>query len=470
MIERTVGQAADLRLVEANALGLSIPKTALEVSKLHPDIVVVNTSPLDRWICPYPSIQQPKSLLDSIRQAVPSARLVVLGPHVTVFPESSMKEMSSADIGIVGEPDRPISEIVSSIVSGEEVSDIPGIVYRQDSGDLGVNQGKCMENLDENPIPLYSMMHLEPYQRFGYYTSDLYRFPGLSTFILSSRGCPFKCAFCSLYIHGNGFRARTADNVVDEIELLTNESGVGIVRFQDPEFSIDRKRAERICGMILERGIQVAWSAEIRYSSVDRDLLELMKESGCYQLNYGLESANQEILDKVGKKQDLGQAEEAIRWSSRIGIHASNNLIFGLPGENQATLDETLRFAERLWRLPKISFARASISIPYPNTPLYQMGIEDGLFEPISSWSEFPKVLRASGQIGTEFRNIKDVDRAIRTFNTKLRKIEWSSLYGKHFWLKPRYLTNVVLPGTRKRFKLRMPGSRRSSGVSGANG
>jgi radical SAM superfamily enzyme YgiQ (UPF0313 family) len=273
--------------------------------------------------------------------------------------------------------------------------------------------------------------------------------------MLSSRGCPFACGFCALYIHRRGFRARSPGNVVDEIEYLVNEHGVGVLRFQDPEFSIDQRRTARICEMIIERGIKVAWSAETRYGSVDRDILELMRDSGCYQLNYGLESASQRILDNVGKKQDVEEAEEAITRTSDIGIHASNNLIFGLPGETKQTMEETLRFTRRMWKLPRVSFARASLSVPYPQTSIYNMGVEEGKFEPISSWGEFPSVLSSSGQIGTEFGDLHEVVREIRVFNREIGRMGWVSSYGENFWLNPRFILKVAAPGIIRSMKRR---------------
>jgi len=448
-----------MSLLEANALRLTIEETARRAAVFDPDLVVVNTSAFDRWICPYPSIEMPSSLLDLIRSHCPSSKLVVIGPHITVFPSSSMEEMPSADIGVIGEPESPVVKIAQELASDKDPAGITGTIERNGSEVVRQNPPNGLNgNLDENPMPLYRIMPLEPYQPYGYFKSELYHFPGLSTFILSSRGCPFSCGFCALYIHRRGFRARSPVNVVDEIELLVNEFGVGVLRFQDPEFSIDRRRTVRICETIIERGIEVAWSAETRYGSVDRDLLELMRDSGCYQLNYGLESASQRILDKVGKKQDVEEAEEAITRTSDIGIHASNNLIFGLPGETQQTLEETLRFTGRMWKLPRVSFARASLSVPYPETLIYDRGVEEGRFEPIHSWKEFSRVLKASGQIDTEFNNLNEVLYNIRMFNREIGRMNWVSSYGEYYWLNPLFIARVAAPGIIRVLRKRLQG------------
>ncbi len=456
MLRRGLGEGVDLALLEANAAQLSVEETARRIAAQRPDVVVLNTAAFDRWICPYPSVKVPAQLLDATRALLRNVTLVVIGPHVTVFPESAMQEMGSADIGVVGEPEAPVWELVAAIASGNEPLDIPGTVVRLGPRDVELNPPARTVDLDENPFPLYEIMPLSPYQKFGYYKSDLYSFQGLSTFILSSRGCPFGCAFCALYIHRRGFRSRSPGNVVDELELLYRDHGVRIVRFQDPEFSIDRARTARICEMIIERGIQIAWSAETRYSSVDADLLELMKRSGCYQLNYGLESASQEVLDRIGKKQTVEEAEQSIRWTSSAGIHASNNLLFGLPGESKDTIEATLEFAQRMSRLPRVTFARPSLSVPYPKTPLYEMGVEDGVFDPIDSWREFPTIIRASGQIRTEFKTMRDVLRGIRRFKARIRRVEWSSRYGRMFWLNPAYYSRVVAPALLKRLSSRV--------------
>lgn len=454
MVHRSMGQNIGLALLEANARRLSVEETVREATKSEPDIVVLNTTAFDRWICPYPSIESPSLLLRALRSSLPDAKLVVIGPHVTVFPQRSMVDMPEADMCVIGEPEGPVSRLVSSLTEGEEVPEIAGTATRF-GDEVRVNPPGPLGSLDDDPIPLYPIMPLDPYQRYGYYKSELYRFKGLSTFILSSRGCPFRCGFCALYVHRRGFRSRSPGNVVDEIEMLSKEHGVGIVRFQDPEFSIDRRRTVSMCEMLVERGIHVAWSAETRYSSVDPDLLQLMKRSGCYQLNYGLESGSQVVLDCIDKKQTVDEAEQAIGWTSEAGIHCSNNLIFGLPGEDPSTIGETLRFAEKMSVLPKVTFARASLSVPYPATTLYEMGVQDGKFEPISSWREFPRVLAASGQIRTAFKDIRQVAGAIRSCNNKLRQIQWAHTFGSTYWASPRYYRQVALPALLRRVGLR---------------
>jgi len=433
-----------LALLEANATRMSPETVARKVSELRPRVVILNTASFDRWICPYPSLERPALLARYVREATPDAKIIIIGPHIEVFPEASMMEVSSSDLGVLGEPEGPVAEAVMSSLDGGDLLDIPGTVARDGKGLRLYGPARPRSNLDELPFPAYDLMPLDPYQRYGYFKSDLYSFPGRSAFILSSRGCPFSCGFCALYVHRRGFRSRSPESVVDEIELLVNKYGVGVIRFQDPEFSIDRKRTVRICEGILDRDIRIAWSAETRYDSMDRDLLELMRQSGCYQLNFGLESASQRVLDLIGKKQDVSYAEEIIRQTSQVGIHASNNLIFGLPGEGRESIAQTLDFARRLSKLPKVTFARASLSVPYPGTSLYSMGIEEGKFEPISSWKEFPRVLRASGQIGTEFRSLKEVKENLQRFNNEVRRIEWSSEFGSNPWLNPRFYLRMV--------------------------
>lgn len=167
--------------------------------------------------------------------------------------------------------------------------------------------------------------------------------------VVSTRGCPFECSFCaSPTLWEKRIRFRSPEKIVEEIELLVGRFGVREIHFEDDNLTLRRSHVEKICGLILEKGLDISWAAPngVRADSLDRDLLELMKKSGCYFLSFGLESGNQSILDRAAKDVSLDTMERVIRETREAGIMTQGFFSFGLPGETEATINETIEFAK----------------------------------------------------------------------------------------------------------------------------
>jgi len=441
---------ARLKIIDANATELSITEVAARVRSIQPDMVVANTSSFDRWICPYPSISEPIHLFRALEPLQRISVLVAIGPHSAALPRGTIEEIPVHAVTNV-EPEVPVSEIASRISEDPRTSPgdhlfegIPGLTYRSERGEVIDQRGEPIDDIDTLPFPAYDLLDLDVYQKYGYMKSEVVKFPGRATFLLASRGCPYRCSFCSLYLFGHRRRTRTPENVIKEIRYLHDQHGVRVVRFQDPEFVLDRKWIERFCGMLIEEELKVRWSAQTRYDSVDRDLLGLMREAGCYHLNFGFESGSQAVLDAVEKRQSLQDVSETLRSASELGILSSNNVLIGLPGETTMTIRDTLGFIDRTIRLPFVSFAKASLPIAYPSTGLYRLGIEEGLFDPVERWSEFYPVLNKSGQIANEFRSSSEIADKARRFNSRIRKMTWRKEFGSLYMIKPGFFASMI--------------------------
>jgi len=438
-VARSVDDETELSLIEANSERMSVSEAAKSCALLSPEIVVVNTSAFDRWICPYPSLYQPSRLFDALRERLPEALLVAVGPHIGVFPETSMQEMPSADVGIMGEPEDAFRDILERTISGEGIAGVQGCVVRSGSS-LEVSSARPpIKDLDSLPLPYYEMSPFSVYSRYGYIKSELYDFQDGSSFILGSRGCPYSCTYCALYIHGRRFRSRSPSSILDEIKILNSTYGIRVFRFQDPEFAVDTGRAMRICELLSDEGLGVRWSAEMRYDSADPELLEAMKSAGCYHISYGLESGSQKVLDAVNKRETVEGAEETIRATSRLGIHSSNNVLIGLPGESEDTVQETVDFVSRLSRLPRVTFARASLPVYYPETKLYSAGVQEGEYPAIERWADFGEVLSKSGLVLTEFETQEEVIAQVDRYDSVVRELTWANRYGERYALNPRF-------------------------------
>jgi radical SAM superfamily enzyme YgiQ (UPF0313 family) len=204
--------------------------------------------------------------------------------------------------------------------------------------------------------------------------------------IVTSRGCPGCCIFCNKTIFGFPFRARSAENVVDEIEMLNKKYDIEEFHISDDCFSWDTKRVEKICDLILERGLKIKWACSngIRVDRGSREMFELMHKAGCYRVSFGIESGDNEILKKIGKKINLAQVRTAFEYAQQAGMFTVALFMLGNYGENEETMQKTIDFAKSL----KTDYAQFNITTPYPGTPLFNIVKRRGKFL-TQNWSHF---------------------------------------------------------------------------------
>jgi radical SAM superfamily enzyme YgiQ (UPF0313 family) len=202
---------------------------------------------------------------------------------------------------------------------------------------------------------------------------------------MTSRGCPYRCLFCDRPHLGKKFRARSAINVVDEIEECVKK-GIGEFIFYDDTFTIDRQRVFDICDEILRRKLDIMWDIRTRVDNVDKVLLERLKAAGCARIHYGVESGNPEILKVLRKGITIEQVERAFKLTKEAGIATLAYFMIGSPGETRSQILETIKFARKL----APDFVHFSIATPYPATPLYQIGLEGGQLKN-DYWREFAR-------------------------------------------------------------------------------
>jgi len=185
--------------------------------------------------------------------------------------------------------------------------------------------------------------------------------------IITSRGCPFSCIFCSSsQLFGKIWRARSPENVIKEIKLLKNKYGVREIEFLDDTFTLNKKRAERICELLIQQNISISWSCSSRVDTINQSLIEKLKKAGCHTIYVGVESGSQEILNIIGKGVTLTQIEKAVNLIKKVNLNSFGSFILGIPGETVKTIKKTINFAKRL----SPSFVQFSICTPYPGTKL----------------------------------------------------------------------------------------------------
>ena len=304
--------------------------------------------------------------------------IVLGGPHVTALPVDTLK-MGVFDFGVIGEGEITMSELVGSIDG--DPSGIDGLAYLRD-GEVVMNKKRSMiEDMDSIPFP--SRHLLEDLKSYRPNVQNYKRLP--ATTMMTSRGCPFGCIFCDKSVFGRSYRVHSARYVVDEIQMLIEKYKINEIWLMDDTFTLDNERVITICNLILERGLKVSWNCSGQVSTVNPQLLALMKKAGCWMISYGIESGNQRILDNTGKNITLKQVKQAINWTKEANIQAKGFLILGLPHETLETIDDTINFVRSV-PLDQVVF---TIATPLPNTELYDWAVENDLISHTADWSSF---------------------------------------------------------------------------------
>lgn len=271
-------------------------------------------------------------------------QVIIGGPHASALPELTLKE-TQADYIVIGEGESSLLQLLERIRKNKPIEGIPGVLTR---GSRGVTKSLPVEPLDLLPFPDWEQMDPRTYKKAPH--GGLIKcFPVAS--VISSRGCPFECTFCaSPFLCDRKIRFRGPQNVVNEIEYLIRKFKVREIHFEDDNLTLSRKHIEDICKLILKKKIKVHWATPngMRVDTMDLEILKLMKRSGCYFIAFGIESGNQEILNCIKKRTDLGTIENAVRLAKKVGIITQGFFIFGLPGETKETIRQTINFAKKL--------------------------------------------------------------------------------------------------------------------------
>ncbi len=302
-----------------------------------------------------------------IKNRFPEIFVVLGGVHVTFMPYDALKH-EFVDAVCTGEGEYTLREVAERVERGKTLEGIKGLIYKEDGKIIDNGKREPIQDLDSLPFPAYDLMPLDRYTVLGH---RMEHFP-----MISSRGCPFGCRYCSSSLFmGRKFRARSAENVVDEVEWLVNEFKAQYIAFSDDTFTLNRKRVEEICRELINRGIEVEWSCSSRVDTINRSILEKMKRAGCSAIYYGVESASPAILRYYRKKINLDMVEKAVKLTKEFGIMTICSFIIGSPYETKEDMKATLRFALKL----DPDYAQFSILTPYPGTEIYEEAKEKGL-------------------------------------------------------------------------------------------
>jgi radical SAM superfamily enzyme YgiQ (UPF0313 family) len=289
--------------------------------------------------------------------------LVAGGPHATALPRETLHH--GFDIAVTGEAELAIAAIADAVEQGSPLERIPGVWRRTPNGEFRAGPpAQFIEDLDELPLPESAQPLFDP---AWYHERGAAMIPGG---MLTSRGCPARCTFCANYVTGRGFRYRSAENVTREIVQYHEKYGITFLPFWDDALTADTPRLLKLCAAFERLPFPFTWSAITRANMVSREVLAAMQRAGCVAVNFGIESGDDEILRLIKKGVATRHVVRALEWAKELGLATACNFMLGFPQDTPRTLENTVRFMERIAPLTD-AFSTLGVAVPFPATPLY---------------------------------------------------------------------------------------------------
>lgn len=373
------------------------------------------------------------------KQHKPSIITMVGGGYITSAPKVAMTAIPEIDIGMIGEGEITICELIDALRDNKPLVDIQGIIYRDGKGNLLESvRRKPNENLDLLLYPDYDGFEFETTLNYSPVNYGIYN--KRSAVLITSRGCPYNCTFC-FHPQGDKYRSRSLDSVFAELDWLIDKYQIESVLILDELFGGNQKRLVEFCNRI--KKYQLKWWVETRVQFATRSNLQIMKESGCAQVLFGIENVNDCILKSMNKHITLPEIETALKNAYEVGLSAPGVLIFGDPAETQETADNTIN-----WWLahPEYNIVLTTVQV-YPGSIIWDYAIEKGILPTIESQVEYieagcPK-LNISGLDDVVFSDLckrigtLNQQRSVRIINPIVKNEVWNKgklhadVYGK---------------------------------------
>lgn len=315
------------------------------------------------------------------KDVLPDCKVVVGGPHSSFCPDDILTHVPSLDIVLRGEGEYAFLELCNALDSGKDLSEILGVSYRDNGRIIHNPPSPLIKDLDQLPFPA---RHLLPIEKYNFRLFVPQKGLLAATHMMTSRGCPFGCSFCiTTQLLGRTWRARSAENVIREVEDIVENFKINTIWFYDDVFTMSKKRTMEICDLILKRRLDINFTCSIRVDTVDKEILTKMKEAGCFKVFFGVESGSQRILDQVcGKKITIEQVRRLSRWLDELGIIKNPGYIISFPEETHQDASKTMELIKEIGGEVSLSFLRI-----YPGTKIEDVAKQKGILSQNFSWS-----------------------------------------------------------------------------------
>ena len=349
----------DVRIVDSQAEGLGLRDIRAEIKRFYPDVVGVTATT--------PMIYDAYDVAAVAKEVDPDAMVVIGGPHVTFTASETLQECKHIDAVVRGEGELTFGELLMKLMRNDrDLRGVLGVTYRAD-GEVRENPPRpLIPDLDEVPIPAYDLLPMDKYRvgrtKFGV--------------VMTSRGCPYNCIFCSSSIQfGRRWRAHSVDWVLEELRILSEEYGRKEIEFLDDTFTLNERRVLEIAERIVREGLDISWSASSRVDTFSRKVGSAMRRAGAHTVYFGIESGSERTLEFIGKGITKEQSLTATRAAKESGLRTLGSFVIGFPHETEDDIRKTVEFSKRVG----VDLAQFTIATPYPGTRLWDLAVRAGL-------------------------------------------------------------------------------------------
>jgi len=362
-----------------------------------------------------------------ISKRFPEILTIIGGHHASIMPYETLEEDCCLDLLVYGEGEETFLEIINKykergwnkeefLKDADCLKAIDGIAFRDKDSNIKINKSRRqIEDLDSLPSPAWDLLPLGKYIPLP---NQYLNKPVIH--MVSIRGCPFDCDFCSNNsVFGRKIRARSPERVVDDIKYVKSKYNMKEISFWDDTMTVNKKWLEKFCNCLIENKVNVTWTCYSRVDTVNLEILKLMKKAGCWNIFYGYESGNQQLLDNINKGITLEQIRNANKWTKEAGIEVRASFMIALPGETPEMAKKTIDFAIEL----EPEYAQFSITTPYPGTKLFDTAKKSGrLREDFSKYNMWEVVYVPEGYM--DEKQIVAIEKlAMRKFYFRFRFI-----------------------------------------------
>ena len=343
--------------------GMRLGDLSLVARQLWPDLVGI-TATTPYW-------DQAQATGEVLRRVLPDRHLVLGGPHLNANPGLLLENLEYS-LGVRGEGDFAMLEIVQAVESGADPAEVPGVVSVREGELYFAAERPLIEDLDLLPFPA---RHLLPIHRYRPLANDEYQLP--KTAAITSRGCPFQCTFCAKHTHGSRYRAYSPGRVVQELHHLEQRYGIRDIAFVDSTFMPTRKRILAILDAMEADPPRASWTCSCRANVLDEGIVRRMRAMGCWRVRIGIESGNADVLRSIRKGVTREQCDFAVRTAAAAGLQVKAFFMVGHVHDTPETVEETIRFAMSL----PLKDVTVQINTPLPGTGQYEEAKTNGTLQ-----------------------------------------------------------------------------------------
>ncbi|MBN2055330.1 B12-binding domain-containing radical SAM protein [bacterium] len=352
----------DVTLVDARTLGLSRQQTIARLKEFRPDLV--------GFMMTTYMFRETLSWIEAVKREI-RVPVVVGGYNLRIYPKESVTP-EAIDFGVVNSALYTVPRLLEELSDGRRFDTVPGLVFKR-GGEIIQTESAPLEDFNKYPFPA---RHLLPNELYAEFPTERRNF----TVMVTSKGCPMSCTFCEA--GRTPYQPRRPELVVDEIEECYRRFDIREIDIFDYEFLISKKRALAICKGIRDRNLDVIWACRARIDSLDDELLKAMSEAGCRRIYYGIESGDQDVLDRLNKGIKVDQIRATIQATRDAGIKTLGFLLAGVPRETPASFRKMVRFARSL-DLDYVQFSKLTAK---PGTPYWSKMVDDRGYD---YWREY---------------------------------------------------------------------------------